>query len=230
MTPQSNPKSLRRHLPKVLLLTASVLGFVLIYDRVSDRRLLPLLDQIAVRPVPIVCPVDPTLHQRPPVALTPEQPISQLLPRSWDRNKVSLLIEKSHHRLTVFYDQKPLKSYDVVFGDPVGDKRREGDRKTPEGIFKIRDKYPHPDWSKFLWIDYPNAQSDCKHRQAKERNDIPLESAIGGEVGIHGVPTGRDHLVDERVNWTLGCPSLKTKDVDELYEVVQVGTIVEIVA
>lgn len=37
-----------------------------------------------------------------------------------------------------------------------------------------------------------------------------------------------NEIIDKRQNWTLGCPSLKNKDVDELYEVVQRGTVVEI--
>lgn len=105
-----------------------------------------------------------------------------------------------------------------------------GDRKTPEGTLKIQDKYPHPSWSKFLWLDYPNAQSQCKHNRAKQMGDILQQITIGGEIGIHGVPIGQDALIDERNNWTLGCPTLKTQDINELYDVVKIGTIVEIVA
>ncbi|MFM2061579.1 MAG: hypothetical protein RLZZ507_1249 [Cyanobacteriota bacterium] len=35
-------------------------------------------------------------------------------------------------------------------------------------------------------------------------------------------------MIDAKNNWTLGCPSLKNKDVDELYKFVQKGTVVEI--
>ncbi|NET50802.1 MAG: L,D-transpeptidase [Merismopedia sp. SIO2A8] len=139
-------------------------------------------------------------------------------------------IEKSKHRLTVFYDAQPIKSYPVVFGkNSMGDKRHEGDRKTPEGIFRIRDRYPHPDWSKFLWLDYPTPQSWRKHYQAKVSGNINWLLPIGGQIGIHGVPTSGDRLIEEQTNWTWGCPSMKNEDVDELYTVVEVGTLVEIV-
>jgi lipoprotein-anchoring transpeptidase ErfK/SrfK len=36
-------------------------------------------------------------------------------------------------------------------------------------------------------------------------------------------------MVDNRTNWTWGCPSLKNQDVDELYKVVKIGTLVEVV-
>lgn len=147
-----------------------------------------------------------------------------------DAEKVTLLIEKSKFRLTVYYDQKPLKSYPVVLGSaPTGDKLREGDRKTPEGLFQIQDKYPHPSWSKFLWINYPTADSWRKHLDAKRQGRIRASDTVGSEIGIHGVPSGSDHLIDQRQNWTWGCISLKNSDVDELYGIVNKGTWIEIV-
>ena len=177
------------------------------------------------------CQPEPQLHT--PLAkdelLNYDQPLEQLVTTANNNKKISLLIEKSRHRLTLYYDLKPLKSYPVVFGtNPVGDKQAEGDSKTPEGILQIKDLYPHPQWSKFLWLDYPNTRSWRKYFQAKTSGKLPWHIPIGGEVGIHGVPVGRDNMISDRYNWTLGCPSLENKDVDELYQWVQKGTVVEI--
>jgi murein L,D-transpeptidase YafK len=157
--------------------------------------------------------------------------IADIIPSATlDRAKTSILIEKSKYRLTLYHDRQPIKSYPIVLGgDPVGDKLKEGDNKTPEGIFKLRDLYPHSDWSKFLWIDYPTEDSWKKHLQAKREGRITWSESIGGEVGIHGVPEGQDSLINNRTNWTLGCISLKNKDVDELYHYVRIGTLVEII-
>ncbi|MEM9213908.1 MAG: L,D-transpeptidase [Cyanobacteria bacterium P01_F01_bin.150] len=155
--------------------------------------------------------------------------IATLLPSNFNHDNLTVLIEKANYRLTVFYDMQPIKSYPVVFGDnPVGDKRYEGDRKTPEGIFFIRDRYPHPAWSKFLWLNYPTPQAWREHFQAKAAGDINWLMPIGGEIGIHGVPNNNESLINVQSNWTWGCPSMKNEDVDELYDVVQVGTLVEI--
>ncbi|MEO1377354.1 MAG: L,D-transpeptidase [Cyanobacteria bacterium J06635_10] len=158
------------------------------------------------------------------------QTVEELIGESIDKDKTSILIEKSKHRITLYYNKKPIKSYPVVFGSsPTGDKFQEGDRRTPEGIHRIKDLYPHPSWSKFIWLNYPNAASWRKHLQAKSQGKISWFNSIGGEVGIHGVPEGSDGMIDKQQNWTLGCPSLKNKDVDELYKLVKVGTLVEVI-
>ncbi|MEA5553209.1 L,D-transpeptidase [Anabaena cylindrica UHCC 0172] len=158
-----------------------------------------------------------------------DQPIEKLITKPINKQKISILIEKSQHRLTLYYNLSPIKSYPVVFGaNPTGDKQREGDKKTPEGILQIQDLYPHPQWSKFMWLNYPHPQSWRKHFQAKINGELAWYIPIGGQVGIHGVPAGADEMIDARNNWTLGCPSLKNKDVDEIYQLVQKGTVVEI--
>lgn len=135
-----------------------------------------------------------------------------------NKNEIYMKVSKKNYRMEVIHDTVVLKTYPVVFGfNPLDDKFCQGDGCTPEGKFAIRSKYPHGSWSKFMWIDYPNKESWEKHYQAKKDGKIPKNKSIGGEVGIHGVPVGYDYMIDERENWTLGCISLKNKDVDELY-------------
>ena len=105
----------------------------------------------------------------------------------------------------------------------------QGDRCTPEGTFKVKMKYPHRLWSKFIWIDYPTVESWEKHNKAKAEGKIPKNADIGGNIGIHGVPEGYDYAIDYRQNWTFGCISLKNADIDELYEFVNANTAVKIV-
>jgi len=89
---------------------------------------------------------------------TPDQPLSELLQTMQVEVKnLSILIDKSDYTLQLIADAITIKTYPVIFGpNPVDDKRREGDKCTPEGNFTIRDLYPHDKWSKFLWVDYPN--------------------------------------------------------------------------
>ena len=181
------------------------------------------------------CPADDvtTLHtQLPPDnLLNYDKSLTQLLgePDKLDKSRISILVEKSKYRLTVYSDKKPIKSYPVVFGgNPTGDKLKEGDSRTPEGIFRIKDMYPHETWSKFLWLDYPTKQSWRKHIKAKQNGTIGWGDSVGSEVGIHGVPANSENTIKNKSNWTLGCVSLENKDVDELYGFVHKGTEVEI--
>lgn len=145
------------------------------------------------------------------------------------KEKIRIYISKIEKELHIVVDTFSLKSYPVVFGfNPIDDKRIEGDGCTPEGFFEVRDRYPHKKWSKFIWINYPTKNSWQKHELSKEQGSIPETASIGGEVGIHGVPSGQDLLIDAGRNWTLGCIALKNKDINEFYPYIQKGTKIEI--
>lgn len=138
------------------------------------------------------------------------------------KSKLSLLIDKSDYKLSILYNETVVKEYPVVFGgNPIDDKLKEGDQCTPEGKFNIVSKYPHKDWSKFIWIDYPTEVSWNKHNRAKAEGTIEKDSKIGGEIGIHGVPKGFNSAIDYKQNWTLGCISLKNKDIEEIYAFIE---------
>ena len=146
-----------------------------------------------------------------------------------DITKTRILIDKSDYRLHLYEGDSLLKSYPCVFGpNAVDDKMREGDGCTPEGVFHVRTKYAHASWSRFIWVDYPNEDSWVKFNKRKTEGMIPPDSRIGGEIGIHGVPDGYDHIIKEKQNWTLGCISLTTDDILELYELVQDGSEIKI--
>lgn len=138
---------------------------------------------------------------------------------------LEIIIDKSDRTLSVLYSDTILITYPCVLGfNPVDDKKQEGDGCTPEGTFKIRSKYPHKSWSYFVWIDYPNKESWKKFNERKANGEIAKGASIGGEIGIHGVPEGMDELIDQQVDWTLGCISLRTGDIKDLYKSISDNT------
>lgn len=145
-------------------------------------------------------------------------------------NKFSIRVEKSRYLLTVMYENRAVKSYPVVLGThPVEDKQCEGDARTPEGVFSIVElRSPHK-WTRFLLLNYPTSESKRKFQRAKAAGKIPATARIGGDIGIHGVPDGYDSAIDRRQNWTLGCISLKTSDIQEVYSDCRKGTKVQII-
>lgn len=134
-------------------------------------------------------------------------------------------VDKSDRRFMVLVEDSLLKSYACVLGEqPVGDKFCQGDRRTPEGTFTFRSKRVHPQWHKFIWVDYPNAESWKRFNERKAKGWIPDGRDIGGEIGIHGVPEGKDHWIDAGSDWTWGCIALKNADVDEIYPYIRPGS------
>jgi murein L,D-transpeptidase YafK len=142
---------------------------------------------------------------------------------------VRIVIDKSDYLLRVYDEKGWFASYPVVFGNKsLADKKYQGDRNTPEGIFRIVEKRRHEKWHSFLLLDYPNKESWEKFNHRKSKGIIPANANIGGEIGIHGTLPHFNGVVDAYTNWTEGCISLKNYDLEELYRIVTVGTIVKI--
>ena len=141
----------------------------------------------------------------------------------------SIVIDKSDYELSVYDDDGWYASYPVVFGNKsLGDKMIEGDRKTPEGEYKIVSKRPHEKWDKMMLIDFPTKADIDKFNQRKAQGLVPKNAKIGGGIGIHGTWQRDDLAVDLFQNWTNGCISLKRDEMDELYAMTPIGTKVTI--
>jgi murein L,D-transpeptidase YafK len=142
---------------------------------------------------------------------------------------VYVIIDKSDYELQVYDDKGWYATYPVVFGTTsLDDKEMEGDKKTPEGNFKVISKKMHAKWDRFIMLDYPTKESYEKFNGRKQRGEIPKNATIGGGVGIHGTWPHEDYQVDKYKNWTNGCIALKNEDVEDLYEYLPVGTKVTI--
>lgn len=142
---------------------------------------------------------------------------------------VSIVIDKSDYELSVYDEKGWYATYPVVFGNnSLEDKKMEGDKNTPEGVFHINGKKVHDKWYRYLGIDYPTDESREKFIRRKEKGQIPASARIGGGIGIHGTFPHEDFVIDRYKNWTLGCISMKRDDVEEVYQFTPVGTKVTI--
>ena len=134
-----------------------------------------------------------------------------------------IVVEKSKRTLTLMDGRKAVKTYKVALGgQPVGTKDRQGDHKTPEGIYSVDAKNPNSQFYKALHLSYPNP--------ADRANARKLGVSPGGDVEIHGLGSkwgwlGAKHRLTD---WTDGCVALTNEEIDEIYPLVKVGTPVEI--
>ncbi|MBN1465821.1 L,D-transpeptidase family protein [candidate division KSB1 bacterium] len=145
----------------------------------------------------------------------------------WSRQyaQVAIIVEKMKSRCLLYAAGKVIKEYAAEFGSEwIGHKRQRGDETTPEGQYFVTIKKGPASTSyyKALEINYPNEKDIIKFQEAKRAGLIAKDAAIGGLIEIHGEG-------GKGANWTQGCIALKNEDMDELFDLAQIGTPVTIV-
>ena len=135
----------------------------------------------------------------------------------------SILILKKDHVMELLANGKVIRTYKVALGQGgLAPKQREGDGRVPEGRYTIDSRNAASAYHKALHISYPNA--DDRRRAAK------LGVSPGGAVMIHGLPNGKGWLgASHRLyDWTLGCVAVTDDEIDKIWNMVPIGTTVEI--
>lgn len=136
-----------------------------------------------------------------------------------------LIVSKSENLITLYDANDWVVQWPCTFGsDDLGDKFVQGDKRTPEGTFTILSKKPHAKWHKFMLLDYPTALDRKKFADRKKAGIIPANAKIGGSIGIHGTWPHEEFAIDNLQNWTQGCISMRNDHLDELYDMITVGT------
>lgn len=140
-----------------------------------------------------------------------------------------IIVDKSDYELKVYDEEGWYATYPIVFGSKdLSDKMREGDKRTPDGNFKVILKKIHPKWGPELLLDYPNEISLQKFSERKSQGLIPKNSKIGNGIAIHATRPQEEWTVDNFYNWTDGCVSVKYTEMKDLFSYIPVGTPVTI--
>jgi murein L,D-transpeptidase YafK len=145
------------------------------------------------------------------------------------RNPYYIIVDKSEYELYVYDDEGWYATYPIVFGSKdLSDKMREGDKRTPDGSFKVVLKKIHNKWGPELLLDYPNQTSVQKFNDRKAKGLIPKNAKIGEGIAIHATRPQEEWTIDTYYNWTDGCVSVKYTEMKDLYSYIPVGTPVTI--
>jgi murein L,D-transpeptidase YafK len=92
-----------------------------------------------------------------------------------------LVVDKRSHELTVYAGDHVLTTYAVSLGrGGSGRKERQGDGRTPEGVYTLDARNPGSLFHRAFHVSYPSAADSAKAR-AKG-----LEP--GGSIELHGLP------------------------------------------
>jgi murein L,D-transpeptidase YafK len=117
-----------------------------------------------------------------------------------------------------------LKSYTVSLGqNPQGHKLQKGDQKTPEGVYTLDRRNPKSKYHRSIHISYPNTQDQ---RQAADKMTDP-----GGEIALHGLPVKTDEEAWDYIerDWTDGCIAVTNDEIEEIWDLVDDHTPIEII-
>src|SRR5208282_1183305 len=134
-----------------------------------------------------------------------------------------VVVYKGERKLVLLSQGKELRSYKVALGgEPLGPKTRQGDHRTPEGLYILDSRNPNSHFYKAFHISYPNAQDIATAKK--------LGVSPGGEIMLHGLPkeyawVGKAHTLHD---WTDGCVAVTDDEMDEIWKLVRVGTPIEI--
>jgi lipoprotein-anchoring transpeptidase ErfK/SrfK len=178
----------------------------------------------------------PTPAADPGAPLTREEEALNRRPLKLPLSRPHVVVEKGARRLRLYAGGEVVRVRRVVLGsDPVNDKVRQGDGRTPEGDFQICMKNGKSKFYLSLGLTYPNAEdaerglrdgliSQAQHKSITHALAAgrcpPWNTALGGEIFIHGGGTSAD--------WTLGCVALENPEIKELFDTLPAGTPVRV--
>lgn len=123
-----------------------------------------------------------------------------------------LVVHKTERRMLLLHGTTVVRSYKIALGlNPIGQKERAGDYRTPEGRYYLNRRNPRSEYFLSIQVSYPN-DTDMK-RARKNHWDT------GGSIMIHGLPNQlkREPKYYEITDWTDGCIALSNADMVEVW-------------
>jgi murein L,D-transpeptidase YafK len=133
-----------------------------------------------------------------------------------------LVVHKAERQLLLMHGGKVERSYHVELGlNPIGQKEREGDARTPEGTYRLEHNQ-HSDYFLSMKLSYPN-EADLARARAHHWDP-------GSSIMIHGLPNVLKHEPEyyQTHDWTDGCIALSNADMAEIWRLTPDGVPIDI--
>jgi L,D-peptidoglycan transpeptidase YkuD (ErfK/YbiS/YcfS/YnhG family) len=147
--------------------------------------------------------------------------VDEATAESREKGTLAIVVSKIDRSLTIYRHGRPFKTYEIGIGrNGLSDKLLAGDGATPEGSYRIIKKLSRSRYRKALLLNYPNDKDRREFLRLKKMGLLPKRAGMGGLIEIHG--GGKEGM-------TYGCVSLENRHMDELFELVPLGTPVAIV-
>jgi len=134
-----------------------------------------------------------------------------------------VIIDKSDRELYLLNNGEIFRTFKIALGiRPEGDKKEEGDFKTPEGRYLLDSRNPNSDYFLSIHVSYPSA-TDRREAQSNGLNP-------GGAIMIHGQPNvpSRSETYYRTQDWTNGCIAVSNSDMIDIWLMTGENTAIEI--
>ncbi|MDH3303885.1 MAG: L,D-transpeptidase family protein [Gammaproteobacteria bacterium] len=134
-----------------------------------------------------------------------------------------VVIEKAMRKLHLMRNGKAFRTFKIALGlRPVGDKKKEGDFKTPEGSYYLDSRNQDSEFFLSIRVSYPDAEDV---REANQSGNDP-----GGAIMIHGQPNEptRSEVYYRTQDWTNGCIAVSNSDMIDIWLMTGENTPIEI--
>jgi lipoprotein-anchoring transpeptidase ErfK/SrfK len=177
-------------------------------------------------------PLSPTVPQETPpevcasqdgpaqqASLGPQQPPAQEIEEPLQADWIVVL--KGQRIMRLLRRGELIREYQIALGkNPTGPKMRQGDNRTPEGLYIISGRNPNSAYHRALKISYPDPIDIINARS--------MGTKAGGNVMIHGLPNGVSNKYRMERDWTNGCIAVSNEEMEEIWNLVPDGTPIEI--
>jgi murein DD-endopeptidase MepM/ murein hydrolase activator NlpD len=163
--------------------------------------------------------------------------------------RVLVLVDQARYRMQVRVGGRVTRELEIGLGQESGQKRREGDLRTPKGIYFVVDKQKGSfggEWGEYFggyWIkvNYPGPADAAWGRENAvideataaaivaawgERKLTPQNTPLGSGIGFHGWAS--EWKKRSGANLSFGCVVLHNKDIAGWFDEVAMGTMVVI--
>jgi len=134
-----------------------------------------------------------------------------------------VIIDKSDRELHLLSGGEIFRTFKIALGiRPEGDKKKEGDFKTPEGRYLLDTRNPNSDYFLSIHVSYPSTE---------DRREAGLSGLQpGGAIMIHGQPNipSRSETYYRTRDWTNGCIAVSNSDMIDIWLMTGDNTPIEI--
>jgi murein L,D-transpeptidase YafK len=160
-----------------------------------------------------------------------------------------VLVHQESYKMRLYRKGQMQGEYEVGFGQGKGQKRVQGDNKTPRGMYFVIEKHrgdfsgPYGKYYGGYWIkiNYPNRYDAARGRAEgiiSEKQEASISSdwnrrastaqdtGLGGGIGFHGWIKEWDNAGTRHLSW--GCVVMHLYDISRLYEQIPQGAMVVI--